>query len=130
MNAWIWQPLRWTLAQWGTNEHDLALLTQPNAATLEEALAVLKMLGALDETGRITDHGRALSRVPAHPRIAHVITTAGENATLPAALLGERDILQKSGQSDFTKRIQTIVDADPQCPQTNAQSHKIRGQAA
>ena len=52
------------LAQWGTNEHDLALLTQPNAATFEEARAVLKMLGALDETGRITDHGRALSRVP------------------------------------------------------------------
>ena len=104
------------LAQWGTNEHDLALLTQPNAATLEEARAVLKMLGALDETGRITDHGRALSRVPAHPRIAHMITTAGENATLPAALLGERDILQKSGQSDFTKRIQTIVEDDSRVP--------------
>ena len=104
------------LAQWGTNEHDLALLTQPDAATLEDGRALLKMLGALDETGRITDHGRALSRVPAHPRIAHMITTAGENATLPAALLGERDILQKSGQSDFTKRIQAIVDADPQVP--------------
>ena len=104
------------LAQWGTNEHDLALLTQPDAATLEDGRALLKMLGALDETGCITDHGRALSRVPAHPRIAHMITTAGENATLPAALLGERDILQKSGQSDFTKRIQAIVDADPQVP--------------
>ena len=104
------------LAQWGTNEHDLALLTQPNAATLEDGRALLKMLGALDETGRITDHGRALSRVPAHPRIAHMITIAGDNATLPAALLGERDILQKSGQSDFTKRIQAIVDDDPNIP--------------
>ncbi len=104
------------LAQWGTNEHDLALLTQPNAATLDDARAVLKMLGALDETGRITDHGRALSRVPAHPRIAHMITIAGDNATLPAALLGERDILKKSGQSDFTKRIQAIVDDDPNIP--------------
>ena len=104
------------LAQWGTSEHDLALLTQPNAATLEDARAVLKMLGALDETGRITDHGRALSQVPAHPRIAHMITTAGDNATLPAALLGERDILQKSGQSDFTKRIQAIVEDDSRVP--------------
>ena len=104
------------LAQWGTSEHDLALLTQPNAATLEDARAVLKMLGALDETGRITDHGRALSRVPAHPRIAHMITTAGDNATLPAALLGERDILQKSGQSDFTKRIQAIVEDESHLP--------------
>ena len=104
------------LAQWGTNEHDLALLTQPNTATLDDARAVLKMLGALDETGRITDHGRALSRVPAHPRIAHMITIAGEDATLPAALLGERDILQKSGQSDFSKRIQTIVNDDPNVP--------------
>ena len=105
------------LAQWGTNEHDLALLTQPNPATLEDARAVLKMLGALDETERITDHGRALSRVPAHPRIAHMITSAGHNATLPAALLSERDILQKSGQSDFTKRIQAIVDDDLSVPE-------------
>ena len=34
------------LAQWGTNEHDLALLTQPNAATLE------------DGTRRVEDVGR------------------------------------------------------------------------
>ena len=104
------------LAQWGTNEHDLALLTQPSVVTLTDARAVLTMLGALDQTGRITDHGRALSRVPAHPRIAHMITIAGENATLPAALLGERDILQKSGQSDFTTRIQAIMDDDSNVP--------------
>jgi ATP-dependent helicase HrpB len=115
------------LAQWGTNEHDLALLTQPNAATLEDARAVLKMLGALDETGRITDHGRTLSRVPAHPRIAHMITTAGENATLPAALLGERDILQKSGQSDFTKRIQAIVDDESNVPKSTR--NRIKSEA-
>ena len=104
------------LAQWGTNEHDLALLTQPSVVTLTDARAVLTMLGALDQTGRITDHGRALSRVPAHPRIAHMITKAGEDATLPAALLGERDILQKSGQSDFTTRIQAIVDDNSNVP--------------
>ena len=104
------------LAQWGTNEHDLALLTQPSVVTLEDARAVLTMLGALDQTGRITNHGRALSRVPAHPRIAHMITVVGEDATLPAALLGERDILQKSGQSDFTTRIQAIVDDDSNVP--------------
>ena len=64
-------------------------------------------------------HHRLWSRPIAgapHPELPRVITTAGENATLPAALLGERDILQKSGQSDFTKRIQAIVDADPQVP--------------
>jgi len=104
------------LAQWGTNEHDLALLTPPNTATLDDARAVLTMLGALDQTGRITDYGRALSRVPAHPRIAHMITKAGENATLVAALLGERDILKKSGQSDFNKRIQAIMDDEPNVP--------------
>lgn len=104
------------LAQWGTNEHDLALLTQPSVVTLTDARAVLTMLGALDQTGRITDHGRALSRVPAHPRIAHMITIAGQDATLPAALLGERDILQKSGQSDFTTRIQAIVDDNSNVP--------------
>lgn len=104
------------LAQWGTDEHNLALLTPPNAAALDDARAVLKMLGALDQAGRITDHGRILSRAPTHPRIAHMITVAGENATLAAALLGERDILRKSGQSDFAKRIKAIVDADPNIP--------------
>jgi ATP-dependent helicase HrpB len=45
-----------------------------------------------------------------------MITKAGENATLVAALLGERDILKKLGQSDFNKRIQAIVDDDPNVP--------------
>ena len=106
------------LAQWGTNENDLSLLTPPNAIALADARTVLTMLGALDQQGRITDHGHKLSRVPAHPRIAHMISLAGEDAALAAALLGERDILWNSGQSDFSKRIQAINEAHTNVPKS------------
>jgi ATP-dependent helicase HrpB len=45
-------------------------------------------LGALDETARITEEGRALARLPLHPRLAHMVHRAGlENDALTASIL-------------------------------------------
>src|SRR5690606_15386932 len=53
-------PLALELAVWGTNASALRWLDAPPAATLDSARDLLRRLGALDETDRVTPHGRAM----------------------------------------------------------------------
>ena len=98
------------LAQWGAEASDLVFLTPPNTATLTEARALLAMLGALDARGQITDHGRAIAKLPLHPRLAHMLITAGRQAAPLAALLAARDPLSRSAPSDLSLRIEALTD--------------------
>ena len=85
-------PLALELAQWGSD--DLSFLTPPPAGTLTEARRLLVSLGALNATGQITAHGRAIAALPLHPRLAHMLLTAGRAAAPLAALLAGRDPLR------------------------------------
>nr|WP_038144489.1 ATP-dependent helicase HrpB [Thioclava atlantica] len=96
------------LALWGSDGADLAFLTPPPAPALAEARALLEELGALKE-GRITDHGRALAALPLHPRIGHMLLTAGPDAAPLAALLAERDPL-RGAPADLGLRLSAIRD--------------------
>lgn len=79
------------LAAWGARDGDgLALLTPPPAGPLAAARRLLAELGALEPDGGITAHGRAMARVPLHPRLAHMLLTGGADAPRIAALLTER----------------------------------------
>ncbi len=67
----------------------------PSAAAQERALGLLRRLGALDARG-LTARGRALARLPVHPRIAALLLEAHARGVLElgafaAALLQERD---------------------------------------
>ncbi|WP_281825994.1 ATP-dependent helicase HrpB [Jannaschia rubra] len=75
------------LAVWGSD--DLAFLTPPPAGALAEARALLSDLGALSG-GRITDHGRALARLPLHPRLGHMVLRGGTGAARLAGVLSVR----------------------------------------
>jgi ATP-dependent helicase HrpB len=77
------------LAAWGASPADLAFLTPPPEAAFEEAQGLLRSFGALDG-GSITDHGRALAKVPAHPRLAHMLLKSDASAGRLAALLSGR----------------------------------------
>lgn len=102
-------PLALDLALWGTDGADLAFLTPPPAPALAEARTLLTDLGALDRAGHITDHGRALSALPVHPRLGHMLLTAGPAAAELAALLEERDPL-RGAPADLTLRLAAIRD--------------------
>lgn len=95
------------LAQWGSDGSDLAFLTPPPAPALAEARALLQGLGALDGT-RITAHGRALAALPLHPRLAHMLVTAGPEAATLAALLEERDPI-RGAPADLALRLAAIA---------------------
>jgi ATP-dependent helicase HrpB len=69
-------PLALELAVWGAEPAALAFLDQPPAGAYAAARAVLAGLGALDEAGRVTAHGRQLARAGAHPRLAQLVAVA------------------------------------------------------
>ena len=76
------------LARWGARTTEgLALLDAPPAGAFAEARGVLARLGALDETGGLTAHGRRLTRIPLAPRLAHLVAAASDAGE---ALLGAR----------------------------------------
>jgi ATP-dependent helicase HrpB len=83
------------LARWGARSTaDLALLDQPPAGAFAEARKALARLGALDDSGALTAHGRRLTRIPLPPRLAHMTAVASDagDAVLGArmaAVLGE-----------------------------------------
>ena len=95
------------LAAWGSDS-GLVFLTPPPAAALAEARALLTGLGALRD-GRITDHGRALVALPAHPRLGHMLLRAGRRAADLAALLAERDPL-RGAPADLALRLAALRD--------------------
>ncbi len=86
------------LAQWGVKSaQGLALLDPPPASAFAEARALLTRLGALDDAGDLTDHGRRLARLPLAPRLAQMVLRGadrgmGRRAALIAACLSERGL--------------------------------------
>jgi ATP-dependent helicase HrpB len=70
---------------------------------------LLRDLGALDGAGRITAHGKAMARLPVHPRLAHMLLRAGKGAAPLAALLGARDPLT-GAPADLSLRLKAIAD--------------------
>ncbi|MGH1577361.1 ATP-dependent helicase HrpB [Planktotalea sp.] len=96
------------IALWGAPPEDLPFLTMPPPSALSEAQNLLSDLGALDADLRITDHGKALARLPMHPRLAHMLIRAGSQAAEAAAILGDRDPLARGSGSDLFLRLRAL----------------------
>ncbi|MCG6906788.1 MAG: ATP-dependent helicase HrpB [Desulfobacteraceae bacterium] len=105
------------LAVWGVAAPgELSWLDPPPAAAFAQARELLDALGALDAGGRVTAHGRAMSQLPLHPRLAHMLLMAaaqgqGSLAALLAAILSERDPLHfppGQGDSDLQLRVDAL----------------------
>ncbi|MEM9061380.1 MAG: ATP-dependent helicase HrpB [Pseudomonadota bacterium] len=103
------------LALWGADDpSSLRFLDQPVRAAVNTARALLRDLGAVDEAGRATSHGRRLSRLPLHPRLAHMMTCAderglGAEGALLAAFLSARP--GQTGQAGTTGDLQRDLES-------------------
>ena len=88
------------LATWGVDDPEmLRWLDAPPKGSFHGAHDLLRELGALDERGKVTGHGRRMADLPVHPRLAHMVIAAesmgqGRLACDVAALLGERDLVR------------------------------------
>ena len=90
------------MAVWGvTDPSSLSWLDPPPEAAWESARHLLMDLDGLDRSGIATPTGRAMARLPVHPRLARLMIKAGESGRLSlgadlAALLSERDIMRRN----------------------------------
>lgn len=104
-------PLLLELYNWGiSNAEAIAWVTPPPAGAINQAKELLHELGALDDKG-ITPHGRRMLKLPAHPRLAHMLLSNGNLqplATDVAALLEERDPLDRQAGADLVLRVEAL----------------------
>src|SRR6202034_324284 len=123
------------LAPWGVvDPAALKFLDSPPRAALAEARTLLKALRALDADGRITDEGRAISRLALPPRLARmVIDAAGAGraalASEIAVALTERGL---GGDAvDLTRRLEAFRrDRSPRAEDARRLARNLASRAA
>ncbi len=102
-------PLALQLLAFGVNQPaELQWLTPPPAAAYQQALGLLRELGAITgrpQSPRLSSHGQAMAEFPAHPRLAHMMLAGGRrglarDACLLASLLAEPN-RPRSGGADL-----------------------------
>jgi ATP-dependent helicase HrpB len=129
-------PLALELAAWGVRDaRTLSWLDPPPEAAMNQARELLVELDAVDAEGRITETGRAMVRLPLHPRLSHMLFAAqqlgqGALACDIAALLSERDILTGEARrsADFVQRVEALQ-AFRKNGRAGAQSHQADANA-
>jgi ATP-dependent helicase HrpB len=79
---------------WGGDPRAMDWFDAPAPDAIAAAIELLTRLGAI-ESGRLAPAGRAMQRLPLHPRLARILIAAGgaRPAALACALLSERHFL-------------------------------------
>ncbi|MCC5921921.1 MAG: ATP-dependent helicase HrpB [Cyclobacteriaceae bacterium] len=102
-----------SLALWGISDPEESFWPDPLPKKhFFDAVQLLEDLEALEES-KITTHGKELAKIPAHPRIAHLLIKAdeiglGHLAADLAALLEEKDPLDQKAGIDISLRVDAL----------------------
>jgi ATP-dependent helicase HrpB len=126
------------LACWGTRVNDLEWVTAPPPGAIQAANELLERLGAI-KNGIVTDYGKALNRIPLHPRLAKMLLAGAEAgigylACQVATLLEEKDPLGKEFEQtvDLQDRVEWLkrmhnTAAGERCKRSITQLEKVLG---
>jgi len=103
------------LAAWGVGDHlELQWIDKPPDAALAAARGTLTVLGAIDDSHRITAHGRRMLQLGAEPRLTHLMLMGSElgfggTACDIAAVLSDRDLLRgRDRPADLRERVEAL----------------------
>jgi len=103
------------IAAWGAvDETELPWIDPPPPPALAAGRGVLTSIGALDDSRRLTEHGRAVAGVGVEPRLAHMILRAADleavgTACDIAAVLSDRDIMTgRDRPVDLRRRVEAL----------------------
>ena len=116
-------PLALQLLQWGVADPgELSWLDIPPKGSWQQAIDLLDSLGAIvRKQGNLglSPHGLAMSSLPVHPRLAHLLIRGAEAdcikpAALLSSLLSDRDPFSQDNP-DISHRLD-ILAGDLQCP--------------
>ena len=104
------------LALWGNHDvEELSWMDRPPEAALSHAKELLIKLGAIDQDGRIQEHGKKMSSFGLHPRLAHMMLKGQEiglsyMASLLCVLISEKDIYKGYRSADMQGRVSILHD--------------------
>ena len=108
------------LAAWGVGDHlELQWIDKPPDAAIAAARGTLSVFGAIDDSRRLTDHGRRMLRLGAEPRLAHLMLMGSElgmggTACDIAAVLSDRDLLRgRDRPADLRERVEALHQGGP-----------------
>ncbi len=109
------------LAGWGIDDPSrLMWLDPPPEGGFNAARKLLVHLGALTRTGRLTDVGREMLALPAHPRHARLLVAARQmkaqnEGCLLVAMLSENEALRgnRSQDNDLRERFREVTEYGP-----------------
>jgi ATP-dependent helicase HrpB len=116
-------PLALQLLQWGVDDPaELTWLDAPPRGPWQQAIDLLESLGAIERKADsliLSAHGAAMSSLPLHPRLAHLLlcgaaSGCGRPAALLASLLSDRDPMTREGP-DIGQRLD-ILTGEARCP--------------
>ena len=116
-------PLALQLLQWGVDDPaELTWLDAPPRGPWQQAIDLLESLGAIERKSGsciLSAHGAAMSSLPLHPRLAHLLlcgaaSGCGRPAALLASLLSDRDPMGQEGP-DIGQRLD-ILTGEARCP--------------
>lgn len=96
------------LAAFGLTPDEVPWIDAPPTERIELARRLLQDLGAVDGRGALTEDGRGMVDIPAHPRQARLLLEGvrrgvGARATVWAALIAERDICRRPLATLFSR---------------------------
>jgi ATP-dependent helicase HrpB len=122
------------LANWGGDPDSLTFIDPPPPKALTAGRALLTDLGALDAGGSVTQLGRAMSRLPVHPRLARMIAASPTSLScLLAALVDERDVLRGRPDdlpADIAVRVRAVCGTDSHASADRRSIDRLRSRAA
>lgn len=104
------------LANWGVKHvNELQWMDEPPEKSVIKAVELLRKFNAVDESGKISEHGRELLSLGSHPRLAHMMISAIKHnqvyhACLIASILSEKDLFysHKDKTFDIIDRINVL----------------------
>ena len=117
-------PLALQLLQWGVdNPQELRWLDEPPKGPWQQAIDLLHTLGAIEHKANhwtMTPHGEAMTQLPLHPRLAHLLICGVNNGAAKAAshlasALSDRDPFSRDNP-DISHRLNVLSGKLP-CPQ-------------
>ncbi len=93
-------------------------VTPPSEQSLHSAQQLLTALGALDQTGTITDRGKRMAAFPLHPRISRMLLAGEGHDCIPtlcliAALIQEQNILLIKVSEQIQARRLALIRDEP-----------------
>jgi ATP-dependent helicase HrpB len=119
---------------WGGDPRTLEWFEPPREGAIDAAYAVLEQLGAV-RGGRLTEAGRAIRRLPVHPRLARILLSAAgaRPVALACALLAERhtsgvrNATRATTSSDLLSAVERERDLPPHVLAVAAELQRLVG---